>query len=66
MGELIKVDFKNKKRKDNNDIETIDTEPCILCRKDTRIPRDSDINDPIRLGRYVEGAGQVCKNCPMK
>ena len=36
------------------------TETCISCNKDTNIP----VNLNIELREYyVEGAGQLCKNC---
>jgi len=39
------------------------TEECVLCHKDTGIPKDVPIDDPRRLGCYVEGSGQLCKEC---
>jgi hypothetical protein len=39
------------------------TEKCIMCQKDTGIPQNIDINDPRRLGCYVEGSGQLCLEC---
>ncbi len=38
-------------------------ETCILCLKDTGIPKNIHIEDPRRMGRYVVGMGQVCEKC---
>lgn len=35
-------------------------ERCVLCGKQTDVPRDLDIS--LRVG-YVEGAGQLCREC---
>jgi hypothetical protein len=41
----------------------METEKCKLCDKDTGIPKRLDIDDPGRLGYYVECAGQLCREC---
>ena len=41
----------------------METEECILCHKDTGIPKNLHIDDPGRLGCYVEGCGQLCGKC---
>jgi hypothetical protein len=43
--------------------EKEETEMCILCHEDTGILRKLHIDDPGRGGNYIEGAGQLCKNC---
>lgn len=40
-----------------------ETEECAKCHKDTGIPKNCHVDDPRRLGCYVEGAGQLCSEC---
>ena len=42
---------------------TSKTEICVLCHKDTGIPKGCHINDPKRKENYVEGSGQLCEGC---
>jgi len=44
-------------------METIETEECVQCHKDTKIPKNLHIDDPRRLGCYVDGCGQLCIEC---
>jgi len=37
-----------------------ETEECIVCHKQTNIPKDLDID---LREYYIEGAGQLCKEC---
>lgn len=36
------------------------TEACVVCRIDTRVPRELDISERLF---YIEGAGQHCHDC---
>lgn len=46
--------------KSGNDFYVKRTEKCIQCEKDTGVP----INQHVDLREtYVEGAGQLCKDC---
>lgn len=36
------------------------TDHCVLCGKDTGIPKDEHVNN---RRNYVEGAGQLCPEC---
>lgn len=44
---------------ENTDIK-LEKEKCIVCKVETDIPVDQNIN--YRLG-YIEGAGQLCGKC---
>jgi hypothetical protein len=46
--------------KKENDFEVIQFEKCIVCKVETNIPLTKDVSE--RYG-YIEGAGQLCKNC---
>lgn len=37
-----------------------DTEPCVICRIDTRVPKALDISERLY---YIEGVGQHCHDC---
>lgn len=39
------------------------TELCVICGEDTKIPVNLHIYDPKRQGNYIEGAGQTCERC---
>ena len=39
------------------------TEHCVMCHKDTGIPKDLHVDDPRRLGCRVEEMGQMCPDC---
>lgn len=43
-----------------NYISENDTELCVICRRDTKIP----VNTPIQFrDNYIEGMGQICYSC---
>ena len=48
--------------KNGNDfsIVPVEYEKCVLCNKDTYIVRNADVS---HRPFYVEGAGQLCKEC---
>lgn len=40
--------------------DNTNTEKCILCGVDTKVPIDTPIGD---RKEYIEGCGQLCKEC---
>ena len=38
----------------------METDKCVVCGKDTKVPKDLPID---YRQYYVEGAGQLCKEC---
>jgi hypothetical protein len=46
--------------KTDNDFEVVPFEKCIVCEKETDVPKN--LNVDYRLN-YVDGAGQLCNSC---
>lgn len=46
--------------KENNDFTVVPFEQCIVCEKETDVPRNLNIDCRYN---YIEGAGQLCNSC---
>ena len=46
--------------KTDNDFEVVPFEKCIVCEKETDVPKNLSVD---YRQFYIEGAGQLCKTC---
>jgi hypothetical protein len=50
----------SRKRPDQDRRRMRETEPCVVCRIDTRVPKALDISQRLY---YITGVGQHCHDC---